>query len=160
MARFRPISGNRNLSSTDDEIVDYRILQGWLAAGSGDTADAQRRVVDALRSAGYYDGKRRPVFHSALILAAEIALARRQPADALRFASDARAMATRDSLTETRSAYVGEARLMEARALLASGDTTTARQTLRRAVTALEVGAGSDHPRAREARTLLAALTQ
>jgi hypothetical protein len=160
MGQFRPISSNRSLSSTDDEIVDYRILQSRLAAAAGDTADAQRQVIDVLRSAGYYAGKRRTVFRSALILAAELALAQHEPGDALRFAGDARVTATGDSLTETQSAYVGEARLMEARAQLASGDTATARQTLPRALAALETGAGSDHPRAREAHALLATLAR
>jgi len=158
MAQFRPISSNPNLRSTDDQIVDYRILEGQLALASGDHASAQRQLTEALRSAGYFAGKRRTVFRSALILAAELALAAGQPADALHLARDARTLATRDSLTETRSAFVGEARLMEARSQLASADTIGARTTLAQAAAALESGAGADHPRTREAQALLSRL--
>lgn len=117
-------------------------------------------MVEALRSAGYFAGKRRAVFRSALILAAEAALASGKPGNALHFARDARSLATRDSLTETRSAYVGEARLVEARALLAGGDTAAARTTLDQAVVGLRTGAGDGHPRTREAAALLASLSR
>ena len=75
---------------------------------------------------------------------------------ALRLARDARTIATLDSLSDSRSALVGEARLAEGRALLASDDTTAARATLARAVAALTTGAGPSHPTAREAEALLA----
>jgi eukaryotic-like serine/threonine-protein kinase len=159
MARLRPISGNPKLSSTDDQIVDMRVLEGWIALSSGHAAAARDSVVEALRSAGYFAGKHRAVFRSALILAAEAALASGKPADALHFARDARQLATRDSLAETRSAYVGEARLVEARALLASSDTGAARATLGQAVVGLRTGAGDGHPRTREATALLASLS-
>jgi len=63
-----------------------------------------------------------------------------------------------DSLTELRSARVGEADLVEGRAMLASGDTAAARKTLREALVALEYGAGPDFARTREAKTLLQSL--
>ena len=69
-------------------------------------------------------------------------------------------LATRDSLTEKGSMWVGDARLAEGRALLARGDTAAARASLSRALIALAAGAGSDHPRARAARALLAALSR
>jgi hypothetical protein len=53
---------------------------------------------------------------------------------------------------------VGEARLAEARALLATGDSSAARTTLARSVVALRNGAGAVHPLTREAETLLASL--
>ena len=159
MAQLRPISGNPKLSSTDDQIVDMRVLEGWIALSTGHAAAARDSVVAALRSAGYFAGKQRAVFRTALILAAEAALASGKPADALRFARDARQLATRDSLTETRSAYVGEARLVEARALLAAGDTAAARTTVDQAVVGLRAGAGTGHPRTREAVALLASLS-
>jgi hypothetical protein len=51
-----------------------------------------------------------------------------------------------DSLTEIRSAYVGTARLVEGRALLARGDTVEGQKAIARALTALRTGAGSEHP--------------
>jgi ATP/maltotriose-dependent transcriptional regulator MalT len=158
MAEFRPVSSNPQLTSTDDQVVDYRILVSQLALASGDRTGAQRELTEALRSAGYFAGKRRTVFRAALILAAELALATGQTKEAGRFAGDARTLATRDSVTETRSAFVGEGRLVEARVQLASGDTVGARATLTKAASALESGAGADHPRTKEANALLARL--
>jgi hypothetical protein len=57
-----------------------------------------------------------------------------------------------------RSAHVGEARLAEGRALLAQGDTLSARTTLERALRALRAGAGPAHPLARETESLLSTL--
>lgn len=93
---------------------------------------------------------------SVLIRAAEVALAARAPAEAIDYARAAHQIATSDSLTETRSAYVGEAELMEGRGMLAKGDTAGARAALTRALTALQAGAGASHPRSREAEGLLA----
>jgi len=56
-------------------------------------------------------------------------------------------MAVVDSLADLRSAYVGEARLIEARALLAGADTAGARAAIGRALPALRYGAGAEHPR-------------
>ena len=155
--RFDQIAANRRIRSTDDQLTDGRILDAWLAVATGDTATAYRLVVDALRSNGYFDGTRQKVFHSALILAAETALSSGDAATALGFARAARTTATLDSLCETRSAFVGEARLVEARALLAGGDTVAARSSLERALMGLKSGAGDDHPRTREAEALLEA---
>jgi hypothetical protein len=137
---------------------DEEVLAGWLARATGDTAAAHAHFVEALRFAGYFDGKRVIPLRPTLVLAAETALSMGRPDSALTFARDARTLSTFDSLTESRSAYVGEARLVEARALLASGDTSAARTSLERAALALRNGAGADHPRTREAETMLAAL--
>ncbi len=80
------------------------------------------------------------------------------PARALKLAGDARQLATVDSLADVRSAFVGEARLLEARALLASNDTMAARASIDRALPALRAGAGAAHHRTREAEALAAAL--
>jgi len=130
------------------------MLDARMAVATGHRAEARQRVTDALRSVGYFDGKRRGIFYSSLIFAGDLAVAGGQTADALRYAADARDLATRDSLTETRSAYVGEARLIEARALLARGDTAAARTAISRAVTALTTGAGQQHPLTKQASAL------
>lgn len=158
MARFRAISDSAPLQKTDDELTDARILDGRLALSRGDAVAAHHLVVQVLQSNGYFDGKRRLVFRSALILAAESALAMHDAGEALGYARAARTIATLDSLTETRSAYIGEARLVEARALLALGDSSSARTNAERAVNALRSGAGPAHPRTREAEQLVALL--
>jgi tetratricopeptide (TPR) repeat protein len=155
--RFDQIAARMKFSS-DDQVTDSRMLHALLALPAGDTATAHTLVVQMLRSNGYFDGKRKRIFHSALMLAAETALALGHPSEALGYARDARVKAALDSLTETRSAYVGEARLVEARAVLASGDTSGARAALARSVVALRNGAGAGHPRTREAEKWIAAL--
>jgi eukaryotic-like serine/threonine-protein kinase len=156
--RFRAISDNPKLSSTDDHIVDAGILDARVAMSSGDFATAFARVTDALRARGYFEGKRKSVFGAALILASEAALGLQQPDSALRFARDARTIATLDAMADTQSAHVGEARLAEGRALLARGDTTAATTTLERALAALRAGAGAGHPLTRETDSLLSTL--
>jgi tetratricopeptide (TPR) repeat protein len=156
--RLRAVADNPKLRNTDDHVVDARILDGRLAMASGDAAVALARVMDVLRARGYADQPRKSVFREALILASEAALASQQPDSALRYARGALAIADIDSLADTQSAYVGEARLAEGRAELARGDTTAARTTLERASVALRAGAGPAHPLTKETSDLLAAL--
>jgi len=125
---------------------------------AGNDRLAHSLVTDALRARGYFEGKRIPVFRSALLLASETALRVQQPDSALRFARDARELATLDSIADSQSARVAEARLAEGRALLARGDTAGARATLERVVAALRTRARAGHPLTREAESLLSAL--
>ncbi|HEX6536097.1 MAG TPA: serine/threonine-protein kinase [Gemmatimonadaceae bacterium] len=157
-ARFREAAPRLFIESTDDELTDARALDARIALAAGDTAGALALARQVLRANGYFDGRLLRRYHSTLMLAAEAALWLGRPADALRFARDARRASALDSLTDTRSAYVGEARLIEARALLASGDTSAARASAERALAALRFGAGEAHPRTREAEGLVAAL--
>jgi hypothetical protein len=160
VARFRTMSDNPDLQHSDDQVTDVRMLDALLAFAAGDTASAHAHVVDLLRASGYFDGKRRNRFHMALMLAAETALGLGKPEEALGYARAARETATLDSLTETQSAWVGEARLFEARALLASGDSAGARRAAALALEGLRSGAGIEHPRTREAARLLATLAR
>ena len=133
-------------------------LEGALAHARGDLAAARAGFGEALRALGYFEGKRTYQMRSVLIRAAEAALDAGAPGEALAYAQAAHEIASSDSLTETRSAYVGEARLVEGRGLLASGDTAGARAVLMRALVALRSGAGESHPRTREAEGLLTQL--
>jgi tetratricopeptide (TPR) repeat protein len=157
-ARFHALADNPKLRSTDDHVVDGRILDARVAMADGAFARAYALVSDALRARGYRDGVSKSVFREALILASQAALAADEPDSALRLARDARAIATLDSISDRRSAYVGEARVAEGRALLAQGDTLAAHATLARALTALRAGGGVAHPLARETESLLASL--
>ncbi|HET7549848.1 MAG TPA: serine/threonine-protein kinase [Gemmatimonadaceae bacterium] len=159
VARFRQIEPRKRINSVDDQITDVRMLDAWLALSQADSAATNRLVVEVLRANGYFDGSRRNVFHSSLILAAETALAVGHAQAALQYAQSARETATSDSLSTRRSAFVGEARLLEGRARLALGDTTAARTDFRLALDALRYGAGADHPRTIEAAKLLAVTT-
>lgn len=158
IARFDEIAIHKTRWSTDDQVMDPRVLHALLAQSAGDAATAHTLVVQVLRSNGYFDGKRKEIFRTALILAAETALGLGSPEEASGYARDARLTATVDTLADVRSAYVGEARLVEARALLATGDSSSARTLLARSAMALRNGAGVEHPRTREAERLLATL--
>ena len=145
---FRRLSaGFPRIRSTDDQVPDPQILEGWLALAGGDSAAAHARFLAALRSNGYFEGKNSKRLRPVAILVAETALALGQPDTALGYARKAREIAAVDSLTEARSARVGEARLIEGRALLATGDTAQARTVLQQALVALRYGAGEGHER-------------
>ncbi|HEU4613290.1 MAG TPA: hypothetical protein VFS15_14465, partial [Kofleriaceae bacterium] len=158
VARFRQVTDTLHITSTDDEVTDPRLLDARLAAFDGDSATAHDLAVQVLRTNGYFDGTRRSIFRSALILAGETALALHRPKEALGYARAVRERAAVDSLTETGSSYIGVARLVEARALLALGDAVGARTSAERALVALRNGAGDAHPRTREAERLVASL--
>ncbi len=154
IARFRPIASEPTLHKSDDQVVNVNTLDALVAMSAGDTAKANTLIQQVLTTYGYYKGRRSGVLHSTLMLASQAALALHHPDSALVFARDARKSATHDSLTETRSARVGEARLIEARAELQQHDTSAARADIERAVVALRSGAGPAHFRTREAETL------
>jgi tetratricopeptide (TPR) repeat protein len=158
VARYRPLSGLRDLANTDDQVMNVNTLDALLALAAGDTARANALVQKTLTSAGYFKGRRTPLLHSTLMLAAETELGLGRADSALALAREARKTATRDSSSATRSARVGEARLMEARAELAKGDTAAARADAEGALVALRVGAGANNARTRRAEWFLARL--
>jgi hypothetical protein len=134
-------------------------LEGWLSRLQGDAAGADRAFSAVLTGDGYFKGNMgNPSTRLDLVWDAEAAIALGNADRALRLAGDARTMAMVDSLTDTESAYVGEARLLEARALLVRGDSAGARTTLERALPALRTGFGAGHPETRQAEQLLAGL--
>jgi eukaryotic-like serine/threonine-protein kinase len=135
-------------------------LDAALAHARGDLATAKATFTRALRQMGYFDGGRTYQMRSVLIGAAKAARDAGNPAEAVEYARAAADIASSDALSETRSAYVGEARLIEGTALLAGGDTAAARAVITRAVGALRAGAGAEHPRAREAERLLASVSR
>jgi hypothetical protein len=144
--------------NNEGELLDRQVLAGWIALARGDHASAKRLFMAGLRSNGYYEGKARLLLEPVAFGLARCHLALGEPAEALKLAREARATASFDSLAELRSARVGEARLIEARALLASGDSTGGRASIERAVVALATGAGVKHPLTREALALAVAL--
>jgi serine/threonine-protein kinase len=154
IARQKSVNAKRRQPSP----MNGPTLDGALAQARGTYAAALTSLQQALKAAGYDEGKRTYQMRAILIYAAESALAAQDPKVALEYAQAARGIAFSDSLSETRSAYVGEARLLEGRAQLALGDSAAARATITAALNALRAGAGADHPRAREAEKVLAGL--
>jgi hypothetical protein len=158
--RFRSLAANTKLSNTDDHIVDIGILDARLQLLSGDAAAAYASASGALHAHGYFEGLRKMTMREALILASQAALESGHAGVALGLARDARTVATLDSLTDTRSAYVGEARLAEARALVAMGDSAGARAALDRASVAVQIGGGRSHPLNQSIDSLRASLVR
>jgi serine/threonine protein kinase len=159
LVEFRRVAADfPRLQFTDDQLPDTTALEGHIALAVGDSVSAHRRFLAALRQNGYYDGKRKKQLRPVALLAAETAFALGRPDTAARYAREAAAIAAFDSLTEFRSARVGEARLVEGRAMLALGDSARAHEVLGRALRALRYGAGDDHPRTREAAELVTRL--
>ncbi len=156
--RFRRAVADSRNKRTNDHIIDPRVLEGMLALERGDTVAAHALLMEVLRFYGFARGEWQTHLRSAALLAARSALGVGDPATALRIARQVGDTATVDSLAATTSFWVGEARLLEGRALLAQGDSTAALALLRRAVAALRAGAGPAHPRAVEAERLLAAV--
>jgi serine/threonine-protein kinase len=157
-ARLQAIETRLAIRSVDDQITDSRIIDARLAMARHDANAARTDVEAVLREQGYFDGKRRRVYGAALVLASDAALGSRQPAAALRYARDARDVSSLDSATVATDAYVGEARLAEARALLATGDTASAKAALDSAVAELRAGAGTRHAITADAARLRASL--
>jgi tetratricopeptide (TPR) repeat protein len=152
------IAMHPRVRNTDDQVPDGRVLDGWLALARGDTAAAKAAFLAALRTNGYFEGKRTKLLRPVVLLVAECAIALGQPQEALALAREARAIAAVDSLADSRSAGIGEARLIEARALLAGGDSAAARTAAAGALVALRFGASAEHPRTRRAEALAALL--
>jgi serine/threonine-protein kinase len=148
-------AGGTEWRFVDDVIVEPRLLDGLIAQSRGKARASLpefRAVLDAYRP---IEGKNPKRLRPIVLAAARSALALGDLPQALALAREARAMAALDSLSETRSAFVGEAQVIEARALLASGDTLGARGQLEGAVVALRNGAGPLHPSSREAAEML-----
>ena len=143
------------MNATDDQVPDANTLEGLLAWAAGDSATAHRYFMTTLESNGYFEGKRKKRLRPVAILAAETSLLMGNADSARILAKDAHDVAALDSLAETQSSRVGEADLIVGRAMLASGDSSGARKTLREALVALEYGAGHDFARTRQARALL-----
>ena len=146
------------MNATDDQVPDANTLEAWIAFSSGDAAKAHWYFMEALHTNGYFEGKRKGRLRQVVIMAGETALQLGSADSAITFARQAHDIAAVDSLTELRSARVGEANLLGGRALLATGDTAGARIALRNARVALQHGAGEDFPRTQQAETVLQAL--
>ncbi|HET6578284.1 MAG TPA: protein kinase [Gemmatimonadales bacterium] len=153
----RIIARYPKVRNTDDVVPDGRTLDGWLALAAGDAEGARTAFLDALRSNGYYEGKRKERLRPVVVLAAESSLLAGRPREALALARQARAIAAVDSLADWRSGAVGEADLIEGRALLVIGDSAAARRSVAHARAALRAGAGPGHPRTLQAEALAAA---
>jgi len=132
-----------------------------LALSRNDLPEAQASAAALLEAIGYPDPLKVHGFQSAdlnLLLAARIALAAGDAADAAQLSNQALELATALARDPHRSATVGEAQLILARARDAQHDRNGAHQTIHDAARALGAGLSPDHPLALEAAALEARL--
>jgi len=123
--------------------------------------EAQAASAVLLEAIGYPDSAKLHAFQAAdlqLLLAARVALGSGNPGDAARLSAQALEIATAVARDPQRSATVGEARLVLARARDAQHDRAGAHQAIRGAAQALGAGLSPDHPLALEAAAIEARL--
>ena len=126
----------------------------WLLGG-GNIAGARAAIEELLKSIGYPAKTSLPALRSALPAAAQISLAGHDLIAAQAYASAAVEYAGRQARDVNRSADVGRALLLLARAQRTAANDAAAAQSLQRALPALAGGLGQDHPEVGDARTLL-----
>jgi eukaryotic-like serine/threonine-protein kinase len=149
----------RLLTPTSDpreRMTAHRALT-LVALTRRDLAAAEADAAMLLNDLGYPDKRRVRAAQSAdvqLLLAARVALDAGRAGYAAQLAHDALEIATSLARNPQQSANVGEARLLLARALLATGDTVGAHTAIQGAAGALRAGLTPEHPLALEASAL------
>jgi eukaryotic-like serine/threonine-protein kinase len=149
------VSSERRLRT----VVDRARTLATLAVN--DLPGAQAAAASLLKDVGYPDLTK---VHGAqsgdlqLLLAARVALRAGRAHEAGQLSTAALDLAAHVARDPQRSATVGEARLLLARACVAQGDRLGARAAIHGAHDALSSGLAPDHPLAREAATLEAQL--
>jgi hypothetical protein len=149
----------RLLTPTSDpreRMTAHRALT-LVALTRRDLAAAEADAAMLLNDLGYPDKRRVRAAQSAdvqLLLAARVALDAGRAGYAAQLADDALEIATSLARNPQQSANVGEARLLLARALLATGDTVGAHTAIQGAAGALRAGLTPEHPLALEASAL------
>jgi serine/threonine protein kinase/tetratricopeptide (TPR) repeat protein len=127
------------------------------ALGRADLSQARNAVASLLIDMGYPDAQKLRAFPSAdlqLLLAARVALAGGHAAEAAHFSEQALAIGSAVARDPRRSATVGEARLLLAKARDALHDADAAREAIRDGEVALSAGLGPEHPLTLEAAAL------
>jgi tetratricopeptide (TPR) repeat protein len=140
-------AADRALALVALKRMDLRAAEVAASSLLGDVGYPDRQKVRAAQSADMQ-----------LLLAARVALEAGRAADAARLAADALELATSVARDPQHSATVGEARLLRARALSATGDQDGARAAIQGAAGALRAGLTAEHPLALEAVALEAKL--
>ena len=140
-------------------VVDHAAT--LVALRQSDLPRAQAAAAGLLRDIGYPDSlqmRATPSCDTQLLLAARVALAAGHPDAAAKLSVAALDLASAVARDPLRSATVGEARLLLARAREAQHDPVGAREAIRGAAPALQAGLAPQHPLAIEARALEARL--
>ncbi len=120
--------------------------------------EAATLVAAVLEGLGYPSRRTAPGLGGALSVGARVALANAEAAQAEQLATDGLGAATAAARDPRRSANVGQALLLRARARQMQDLEEPARQDAAEAVVALSAGLGPDHPETSEAREVLSSL--
>lgn len=158
-ARFRTVlKAFPRLQNTDDVLPDTTTLVGMQAQAANQPTTALHTYLAILHQTGWFERKRRIRMRPIAMLAGDLALELGWPDSAFAYARILDSTSNWDSLTYSRSGWVGAAKFLEARARLARGDTAAARPMASAARGALAIGFGPEHPLTRSADSLLARL--
>jgi serine/threonine-protein kinase len=137
---------------------DSLFVNASIEVAAGDSARAVADFERVLRLDGYYEGRRTRKSRAPLLDLTRITLAQGRWAEALQRAYALRQIDLVDSLAATRSADVGQADLLIARAYAGVGSVDSAALYAKAALTALTAGAGASNSGTSDAATLLASL--
>ena len=138
-----------------DEIA---LARARLALSEGDVDTAAGAVQAILERAGYPAKKDQPGLSSLLWTAAQVALRADDAESAERYANDGYEAAARVARDPAKSADVGQALVLRAKARRAQGNLSGAVEDLERGIASLSRGFGELHPETLEARALLSDL--
>ncbi|MEO6527564.1 MAG: protein kinase [Gemmatimonadaceae bacterium] len=130
------------------------MLRARLLAARGDVAGASKLLEEELRAVASDSLPSITIFALPFVTAGELRLARGDARGADSLALRALGVMRADSLAPRRSAFVGRAELLRARAREALADRLGAREAAARALVALPVGYGASNRWTREARAL------
>jgi hypothetical protein len=154
----RIAEARRSLAALPSGTLVRRVNRAWLTArvrhAEGDVRGASAMLEDSLRAIATNPAKPPPSLAMPFVTAAEWRLLAGDARGADSLARLARAAGAMDSLALARSAYVGRAELVRARAFVALGDRGEARRAADRALVALGNGYGPEHPFTRAGKAL------
>jgi serine/threonine-protein kinase len=160
----RIAEARRSLPALPSGTLIRRVNRAWLTArvrhGEGDTRASVAMLEDSLRAIRGDAVKPPPSLAMPFVTAAEWRLAAGDARAADSLALLARDAAAIDSLALERSAYVGRAELVRAKAAKSLGDVAAARAIAGRAIVALTSGAGKGNRYTLEARAFGDALSR
>jgi eukaryotic-like serine/threonine-protein kinase len=132
------------------------VLEARLRYAEGHEEEARRQYLELLTSRGFPNrGLSTPYFANMVLEGSLMAVRDGDAVAAESLASHALRLARGEGHNDARSGTIGYARVLLARARRARGDVSGALDELRKGVTPLANGYGSEHPRTLEAKALI-----
>jgi serine/threonine-protein kinase len=147
-----------NAKGNQRMLNELALTRADMQLAQGRPEAALEGVEQVLAKLGFPQRRDAPGLGSALHMAARVHVARGDGPAAEQAAAESAAIATSVARDPRKSADVGQARRLRARALILKGEVDAARLELATAREALAHGFGDDHPEAKEVRALMAEL--